>query len=182
MVLHAEESGPTRAARGGGDRPVSSARETKHGLSELVVLAARLGGFEWSRRRLERARRRSRRSRVRWDRASGPAAVVGQCALGGGSGCMLRARRRPRRSRRPSVAAGPRRHRHRGRPPAAAPLPSSLNSSSLPQRLTLLFLGPGVVAHRSRGGPRGLAIWLDRSSRRSEEVRQRRRDGAQPWD
>mmetsp|Transcript_8715 Transcript_8715/g.18516 ORF Transcript_8715/g.18516 Transcript_8715/m.18516 type:complete len:227 (+) Transcript_8715:362-1042(+) len=124
MVLHAEGSGPTHAARGGGNWPVPSARETKHGLSELVVLAARLGGFEWSSGASSGASAISSFAFWRWDRewASGR---FGAARVGGGPRGRLRARRRARRSWWPSVAAGPRRYRHRGSSAGRRTVPSS---------------------------------------------------------
>jgi len=173
MVLHAEGSGPTHAARGGGNRPVPSARETKHGLSELVVLAARLGGFEWSS-----------------GASSGASAIVvrvlevgprmGQRQIWGGARRRRAERSAPRQEEGATLVVAVRRRRTTPlsppwfvrRPPHCAVQLTRARVFSL----TFVFLGPGIVAHRRRraGGPReaahrtaGLAIWLDRSSRRA---------------
>ena len=183
MVLHAEGSGPTHAARGGGNRPVPSARETKHGLSELVVLAARLGGFEWSS-----------------GASSGASAIVvrvlevgprmGQRQIWGGARRRRAERSAPRQEEGATLVVAVRRRRTTPlsppwfvrRPPHCAVQPHS-SSSCVQLNLCISRAGdcrssaapcgrPREAAHRTAG----LAIWLDRSSRRSEEARQRRRD------
>ena len=178
MVLHAEPIGAGRASSGDrrrrrAARPVS-ARETKHGLSELVVLAAYLGGVKRS-----GAQRASSGARV-GGRPSPRGWVGSRGGRAGGSGACRRrasaespggprARRRPWRSRRPSLAAGPSSSLVASGCRAAA---IGAPRYSLPLRSSQLLISRAVGGRSSAadrrgrglaagGTPRRLAIWLD---------------------